>query len=117
MIIKKCDKCGALIKIFKDSNIVCCGEVMKECVPNTFDAAFEKHIPEYEKIEDNIIVRVNHVMEDDHFIEWIACSAGNHEEIVYFKPTEEAVATFKYVSGATIYAYCNKHALWSKIVE
>ena len=48
---------------------------------------------------------------------WIAYSYGNSLEFVYLKPMEDAVATFKYVSGAVIYAYCNKHALWSKVVE
>ena len=117
MIIKKCSKCGALIKVFKDSNIMCCGEAMKELVPNTFDAAFEKHVPEYEVVNDKVMVKVNHVMEEEHFIEWIAYSYEDRLEIDYLKPMEDAVAAFKYVSGAVIYAYCNKHELWSKVVE
>ena len=41
----------------------------------------------------------------------------NKEQIVYFAPSDEPVATFKYVKGAIIYSYCNKHSLWSKEVK
>lgn len=122
MIIKRCNKCGALVKVFKDCTcdncgIKCCGENMKETVANSVDAAVEKHVPEYEVVGDVIKVNVNHVMEQDHFIEWVSIVYDNEEHIVYFKPEEKAQAIFKYVKGATIYSYCNKHLLWSKIVE
>lgn len=122
MIIKRCNKCGALVKAFKDCTcddcgIKCCDEQMKTLVPNSTDASFEKHVPEYEIVNDEILVRVNHVMEEDHYIEWVAYSFDNKEYVVYFKPGEEAKATFPYVEGATIYSYCNKHALWSKEVK
>ena len=82
LVIKKCSKCQALIEVVKDCtcnncNIKCCGEEMIELVPNSVDAAFEKHVPNYEIIEEYIIVNVNHVMEEEHFIEWIAMSSDN----------------------------------------
>ena len=60
LVIKKCLKCGALIEIINDCNceecgIMCCGEKMMEIKPNTIDASFEKHVPTYEKVEDEII--------------------------------------------------------------
>ena len=50
---------------------------MIELVPNSVDAAFEMHVPNYEVIYNRIIVTVNHVMEENHFIEWIAMLANN----------------------------------------
>ena len=41
----------------------------------------------------------------------------NKEKTVYFKPGDEAVAKFCYHPGTVIYAYCNKHGLWKKVVE
>lgn len=122
MVLKRCNKCGAVVKVLKDCTceecgIKCCSENMKDIVANSVDAAVEKHVPEYEVVGDTIKVNVNHVMEQDHFIEWVSLVYGNTEHIVYFKPEEKAQATFKYVKGATIYSYCNKHLLWSKIVE
>ena len=122
MFIKKCLKCGALVKVFNDCNcldcgISCCGQEMRKLIPNESDASFEKHVPEYEIINGILNVKVNHVMDDDHYIEWISYVFNNQEQIVYFKPGDDAKAIFKYVSGATIYAYCNKHLLWSKVVD
>ena len=82
LVIKKCSKCNTLIEVIKDCNcdnciIKCCGEEMIELVPNSVDAAFEKHVPNYEVIDNRIIVTVNHIMEEDHFIEWIAMSSNN----------------------------------------
>ena len=122
LIVKKCTKCGAIVKVIKDCNcegcgIVCCDEPMKVLKPNSVDAAVEKHVPTYEVKDGKIFVKVNHVMEEDHYIEWISIVYDNKEVTRYFKPGEEAVAHCKYVPGSTIYAYCNKHGLWKKDVE
>ena len=48
---------------------------MKRVTANSVDAAFEKHVPNYEVNDKKITVRVNHVMEEDHYIEWIAIAS------------------------------------------
>lgn len=119
--IKRCSKCGALVKVIEDCNcpcgITCCSEEMKELIPNSVDAAVEKHVPTYEVIDGKIEVRVNHVMEEEHYIEWICIVFNEKECTTYFKPGDEPVAHCKYVPGSTIYAMCNKHGLWKKDVE
>lgn len=122
LVIKRCEKCGATVKVIEDCNcsgcgIVCCGETMKELVPNSVDAAVEKHVPNYTVEGDKIIAYVNHVMEDEHYIEWISIVSDQKECIKYLNPGDEAKATFKYVPGSTIYAYCNKHGLWKNDVK
>ncbi len=119
LIIKQCKKCMTTVKVIKEygNEIICCKEAMKELIPNTVDAAFEKHIPNYEIKDEKIIVTVNHVMEEEHYIEWISMCLDNKESIVYFKPGDIAKAEFNYVPGSTIYAYCNKHSLWKKDVK
>ena len=122
LIIKKCTKCGATVKVIKDCHcegcgIKCCGEEMKRLELNSVEAAVEKHVPTYEIKDGKIFVKVNHVMEEEHSIEWISIVFGNKEVTTYLEPGKEAVAHCKYVPGATIYAYCNKHGLWKKDVE
>ena len=56
-------------------------------------------------------------MDEDHYIDWTSYVYDKNEQIVYLVPGDEPIATFKYVKGATIYSYCNKHSLWSKVVE
>lgn len=120
-IIKKCKHCGAVIKVLEECKCACgfecCGEKMEDLVPNSVDAATEKHVPTYEVKDGKIFVKVNHVMEEEHYIEWISIVMGDKEVTTYLKPSEEATVSYKYVPDSTIYAYCNKHGLWKKDVE
>lgn len=121
LILKKCSKCGALVKVIADCNcencgITCCGEKMTLVRPNSVDAAFEKHVPTYEVSDEKIIVTVNHVMEEEHYIEWIAFVSDKKEEYIYLKPNMEAKVEFKKEKGI-IYSYCNKHGLWAKEID
>ena len=73
-VIRKCTSCGALVKVFKDCTcedcgIQCCGKEMKKIVPNTAKADKEKHVPTYQVYGEKIMVRVNHVMEPDHYMD------------------------------------------------
>ena len=122
LIIKRCKSCGAIVKVLNDCTcencgIKCCGEEMEILIPNSVEAAVEKHIPTFEKVEDEIYVKVNHVMDKEHYIEWIALVKDNKEYIVNLYPEQNAECRFKYIPGSTIYAYCNKHGLWKKDVD
>lgn len=118
LMLKKCNSCGAMVKVIENCNckcgFECCGEKMVDVLPNSVDAAFEKHVPTYERKDNKLEVRVNHVMEEEHYIEWIALVTDNKEEYVYLKPNEDAVVVFDDVSSGTLYSYCNKHGLWEK---
>lgn len=122
LIIKKCNSCGATVKVIEDCKcngcgIICCDKPMEALVPNSVDAAVEKHVPTYEIIDNEIVVKVNHVMEKEHYIEWINLVKDNKEYTVVLKPEQNAEARFPYFKGATIYSYCNKHGLWKTDVE
>lgn len=122
VVFKKCPKCGALVEVIQDCTcnncgISCCGAPMIELKANTVDCAIEKHKPIYEVAGDYIIVTVNHVMEEDHFIEFIALDCEKTIQKVFLQPGEEAKAIFPYVKNSRVYAYCNKHGLWSTDVN
>ena len=122
LIIKKCNNCGAIVKVIEDCTcdncgIKCCGEEMKVMIPNSVDAAVEKHVPTYQIIDNEIVVKVNHVMENEHYIEWISLVNGDKEYTVKLFPEQNAEARFQYEKGATLYAYCNKHGLWKSEIE
>jgi len=115
LVIKKCQKCGATVKVIEDCHcndcgINCCNEPMKALKTNSTDGAIEKHKPEYTIKDDKLIVNVNHVMDSDHYIEWLCLLTDDREEYVYLK--DEPKATFDKVTNGKIYAYCNKHGLW-----
>lgn len=116
-----CPICGNVVEIVNGDakHIMCCGKPMQEIVPNTVDAATEKHIPVYEKVEDEIVVRVGeieHPMEKEHYINWIAQVKENKVNKITLYPEQSTEVRFKYIPNSTIYAYCNKHGLWKKDV-
>ena len=120
--LRRCNKCGAMVEVLEDCKcencgIKCCGETMSEVAENNKEFSFEKHMPEYEVAGNFIVATVNHVMEDAHYIEYIALVGDKINAKKYFKAGENAKAVFPYVKGATLYAYCNIHGLWSKQID
>ena len=75
-----CKQCGNLIGMIDNKGVplVCCGETMTGLVPNTVDAAHEKHVPVVKKAEEctcgckcgsALIVEIgntHHPMQEDH---------------------------------------------------
>lgn len=121
-VFYKCPTCNNLIGLIQGdaSHITCCGKPMELLIANSVDAAKEKHVPVYEKDGDEMVVRVgkvNHPMDEDHYIMWIAVVSDNQTTRVRFYPNQEPVARFKYIPGSVIYAYCNKHGLWKNEVK
>ena len=79
---------------------------------NSVDAAFEKHVPKYTISVDKVEIRVDHVMEEDHYIEWLLIDYGTEQIIKHFSPGDEPKITVNYQAGMKAYSYCNKHSLW-----
>jgi len=117
-----CPICANQIELIDDNGIkvVCCGQEMELLKPNTIDASQEKHVPIYEKIGDEIVVKVGeveHPMEKDHYIMWIAVASDNKMTRITLYPEQSTEVRFEYIKGSTIYAYCNKHGLWMENVN
>ena len=113
----KCPICGNVIELIEGdiNHMMCCGQKMELMVANTQDAAVEKHVPVYERIEDEIVVKVgevDHPMEKDHYIMWVAQVNDNQISRVTLYPEQGISVRFKYIPNSTISAYCNKHGLW-----
>ena len=117
----KCAHCGQIILKVKETPVpvVCCGEPMKQLVPNTTDAANEKHVPVVE-VNGNVvnvkIGSVEHPMIDVHYIEWIVLETTNGYQVKRLQPGQKPEATFVLADGEEVvcaYEYCNLHSLWS----
>ena len=115
----RCPKCGNIIYVVNGdiSRVRCCGVELVELHANDADAAVEKHVP-YCEVKDNkinvTIGEVEHPMDEDHYIEWIAMVRDDKVIFNYLKPGDSPKARFCYKDNSTIYAYCNKHGLWKK---
>ncbi len=118
----KCSVCDNIIGFIsgKPENIKCCGKAMELMLANTTDASTEKHVPVYEHVGDEIIVKVGeieHPMEKEHYIMWIAQVADNQTTRIRLLPEQTTTVKFKYLPNAVLYAYCNKHGLWKTEVK
>ncbi len=114
----KCNTCGNVITKVVDSKVpvVCCGKPMTELVPNTVDAATEKHVPVVTWLDDKRIKvevgSVAHPMLDEHHISFIYVETLDGGIRVDLKDKPEAVIYVGDTKPVAVYEYCNLHGLW-----
>ena len=114
-----CAHCRNIVEMVYDTDIklFCCGDEMKELVPNTVEASGEKHIPAV-TVKDGLVEvnvgSVNHPMESVHWIEWVQLITDKGSQRKYLKPGEAPNVKFLLSDEKplAVYAYCNLHGLW-----
>lgn len=114
-----CKHCGNLVSFIKESGapLTCCGELMTQVLPNTVEAATEKHLPVI-TVEGNTITvavgSIDHPMVPEHFIQWIYLETENGFQIKYLTPEDKPKASFELCGEKPVaaYEYCNLHGLW-----
>ena len=115
-----CKHCGNIIALLHDAGVpmMCCSEKMVELVPNTTDAAQEKHVP-VATVEGNKVVvnigSVDHPMLEEHWIQWVYLETdkGGHRKVL--NPGEKPNVVFALTEDEkplAVYEYCNLHGLW-----
>lgn len=96
----------------------CRNAEIEELIPNTTDAAGEKHVPVITKDGSKVHVAVGsveHPMLESHYITWIVLETKNGSQQVDLKPGMKPVADFVLAEGDEVvaaYEYCNLHGLW-----
>ncbi|HJB59056.1 MAG TPA: desulfoferrodoxin [Candidatus Faecalibacterium faecipullorum] len=115
-----CTHCGNLAGMVYSSGVpmICCGEPMKELVPNTVDAAGEKHKPVVSVAGNTVTVTVGsvaHPMTEAHLIQWVALQTEQGVQRKVLAADSAPTVTFALTEGdkpVAAYAYCNLHGLW-----
>ena len=115
-----CKHCGNMIGLLHDAGVpmMCCGEKMVELVPNTTDAAQEKHVPVATVDGNKVVVNVgsvDHPMAAEHWIQWVYLETdkGGHRKVL--NPGEKPHVVFALTEDekpVAVYEYCNLHGLW-----
>ncbi len=106
------------MKFYKtaDGQIVINDPVGEEIIPNTVEAAYEKHIPVIEHNGDSVVVKVGsvpHPMLDVHYIEWIVLETATGYQKKELKPGDAPEASFAVTEPVVAaYEYCNLHGVW-----
>ena len=117
-----CKTCGNIVGLIKDGggSLACCGEAMVELVPNTVDAAQEKHVPFVTVNRENGEVEVQigsvpHPMTEAHWIEWVHLQTREGGQMKRLKAGKAPEAVFQLTADdepVAVFAYCNLHGLW-----
>jgi superoxide reductase len=119
-----CRHCGNIIAYATNKGVpvICCGEKMQELVPNTTDAAHEKHVPVV-IVDGNgnggkVYVKIGsvaHPMTEKHYIEWVGLQTREGNQRKALLPGQAPEVCFMICPGdevEAVYAYCNLHGLW-----
>ena len=119
----KCSICGNIVGIVEDAGptLVCCGQEMKQLMPNTMDAALEKHVPVAERKGGEIEVHIGsvpHPATEEHHISWVVLAGESNTQRATLGHTAEPRVSFCVNSdeSVSVYAYCNLHGLWASEV-
>ena len=90
--------------------------VGEELIPNTTDAAGEKHVPVIKVSGEEVKVEVGSVEHPSlpaHYIEWIVLVTESGFQMKWLKPGMKPEAVFKVTNKpVAAYEYCNLHGLW-----
>ena len=104
-----CPVCGNVIRATGEAVISCHGITLP---PVEAEEADDEHAIKIELAEDEYYVTINHPMEKDHYISFLAAVSGQKVHFVKLYPEWNAEARFKRDGVSVLYAYCNKHGLF-----
>jgi len=104
-----CPICGNIVFSAGDVVVSCCGLTLP-----ALEAEEQIEGLSIEPVEDEYYVSLDHPMEKDHNISFMAAVSSDRIELVKLYPEGEAAARFKRRPIDNFYFYCNKHSLFKK---
>lgn len=115
-----CKECGNIATKIYDSGVQmhCCGEPMSEMIPNTTDAAKEKHVPVITVNGTTVTVDIGstpHPMTPEHHISWVYLYTAEGRQQKCLPVDGKPQAIFALTPGDKVisaFEYCNLHGLW-----
>ena len=111
-----CPICGNVIFAAGEVVISCCGVSLPPLDAET-PGEYCPYPLSVEVCEDEYFVSIEHPMEKEHYISFMAAVAGDRVEIIKLYPEGPAEARFKIRQTEFIYYYCNKHGLYMKKIK
>ncbi|MGN0579748.1 MAG: helix-turn-helix domain-containing protein [Ruminococcus sp.] len=108
-----CPICGNIISAAGQAAISCCGLNLPVLEVESCDSGHEIC---FEKIETDIYVTIDHPMTKEHYISFLAYVTTDRFETLKLYPEGDAHGRFALRGHGILYAYCNRHGLFSKKV-
>ena len=114
MYFYQCRNCGSILI----ADAACGDEDLEKLIPNTADAAGEKHVPVIDMKGSTVTVKVGsveHPMLPAHYITCVVLETTAGYQKKNLLPGEKPAADFVLAEGeyaVAAYEYCNLHGLW-----
>ncbi len=104
-----CPVCGNIIHSMGETVVHCHGVQLK---PEPASETDENHSINWEKVEDEYYVTIEHEMTKTHNISFIAAVSPDRLQLVKLYPEGNAEARFKINVVKRLYFYCNRDGLF-----
>lgn len=108
-----CPVCGNILTAIGEGNFSCCGVTL---LKQEAEAVDEHHLVTVETIDNEYSITMQHPMSKEHYVSFIAYVTSGTVEIVKLYPEQEVFVRFRKKGHGILYAYCNRHGLYRKII-
>ena len=104
-----CPICGNIIRTVGDAVVSCCGITLPQLIAEEPD---NNHTLNFEKVEDETFVTIDHEMNKQHYISFLAYLTSDKVQFIKLYPEGNAEARFKLQGSGLFYYNCNRHGLF-----
>lgn len=104
-----CPLCGNVIWSMGEGSFSCCGVALPPLEAEEPDG---EHALQVQKIEYDWFVTLDHPMEREHYISFLAYVTTDRVQLVKLYPQQEAASRFPITGSGVLYACCNRHGLF-----
>ena len=104
-----CPVCGNVIHAFGEGAFHCCGVALP---PLEAEECDEEHEIQVEIWDLQTLISLDHPMEKDHYISFIAQVRYDRMELVKLFPELRRLFGLSFWPGGAIFSYCNRHVLF-----
>ena len=106
-----CPVCGNVLQSTGEAVVSCCGITLPPLEPEKPD---EAHRIRVETVEDEFFVTLDHPMERNHHISFLAAVSDHGIQFVKLYPEWDAAAHFRADGILRFCAFCNRHGMFGR---
>lgn len=108
-----CPICGNLITSVGQGAFSCCGITLLDAEPEKCD---ETHMICIEEVDQEYHVTIDHPMDKKHYISFLAYITSGSYEVAKLYPEQDISVRFRKKGHGMLYAYCNRHGMFRKLI-
>lgn len=106
-----CPICGNIITAVGQGSFSCCGITLPNQEAELMD---DNHLICVETVDHEYSVSIQHLMNKEHYISFIAYVTSSSIEIAKLYPEQDISIRFRKKGHGFLFAYCNKHGMFRK---